>query len=51
MFAAETNLCNYIVFCRTDQTRWLEALTHPAKEKQKEDEKIYETWGNNKNDY
>uniref|UniRef100_A0A1X7U728 Uncharacterized protein n=1 Tax=Amphimedon queenslandica TaxID=400682 RepID=A0A1X7U728_AMPQE len=28
----------------TDQTRWLEALTHPAKEKQKEDEKIYETW-------
>ena len=30
---------------RTDQTRWLEALTHPAKEKQKEDEKIYETWG------
>lgn len=30
---------------RTDHTRWLEALSHPAREKQKDDEKIYESWG------
>lgn len=29
----------------TERTRWLEALTHPRKETETEDEKIYERWG------
>lgn len=37
----------FVVFfsCRTDRTRWLEAIKHPQNEKAKEDEKIYERWG------
>ena len=41
----DLKMCFIIVIISTECTRWIESISHPAKEKQKDDEKIYETWG------